>query len=101
MRDGKINAVAMGSDRSTKEGDIINKIGTYSLARLAKHFNIPFYPLIQYPRDLDVASIKIEQRPEKEVFMFVEKTLADTDAVYPSFDITRKEYITKCIDIKA
>lgn len=99
MREGKINALVTGADRTTKNGDIINKIGTYSLARLSHYFNIPFYPLTYYPKDISVDDIKIEERPKDEVFMFLEGDFGDIDAVYPSFDVTKTEFVTKCISL--
>ena len=102
MQEKKVNCVIVGSDRSTLNGDIINKIGTYSLARLAKHFGIPFYALTQYPKDIDINTIEIEERQENEVFMFLEGIGSlEYEAVYPSFDITKKEFITKTYEIKA
>ena len=95
MRENKINAIVTGADRATKKGDIINKVGTYSLARLGHYFNIPFYPLTHYPKDVDVDAIEIEERPAREVFMFLEGDFDEIDAIYPSFDITRSEFVTK------
>ncbi len=99
MKDGKVNCVVTGADRATTKGDIINKVGTYALARLAKYFGIPFYTLVQYPKDIDVSSIVIEERPSSEVFMFLEEGSAGIDAVYPSFDIVTSNLVTKQINI--
>ena len=100
MESGEINCLVTGADRATKRGDVINKIGTYSLARLARHFNIPFYPLTQYPRDMDIEKIKIEQRPSFESFMYLEGDYDDIDAIYPSFDITKFEFVSECMELK-
>jgi methylthioribose-1-phosphate isomerase len=100
MREKRINCVITGADRATTRGDIINKIGTYSLARLARYFNISFYSLTQYPRDLDIDSVKIEERDAREVFMFLEDIDFDIDAIYPSFDITKSEFVTECIELE-
>ena len=97
MKEGKINAVVTGADRATKKGDIINKIGTYSLARLSHHFNISFYPFAFYPKDIDVDSIKIEERDQREVFMFLKGSFDEIEAVYPSFDIVKSKFVTKQI----
>ena len=99
MSEGKINCVVTGADRATTKGDVINKVGTYSLARLAKCFDIPFYPLIQYPRDIDIDTIEIEERPEKEVLMYLDG-YCDIDAFYPAFDITKSEWVTKALELK-
>jgi len=98
MKDGQINCVITGSDRSNKKGDIINKIGTYALARLAHYFKIPFYALTQYPREIDIENIEIEERTKEEVFMWLKKrTFPET--IYPAFDITPAKYISGWIEI--
>jgi len=98
MKEGSINCVIVGADRANKKGDIINKIGTYALARLAKYFNIPFYALTQYHQDTDINKIKIEERDFKEVYMFLDKDY-NMEAIYPSFDITPGEFVTQCIEL--
>ncbi|MCQ9205960.1 MAG: hypothetical protein NG737_06580 [Omnitrophica bacterium] len=100
MSNKKINCVVTGADRATKNGDVINKIGTYSLARLAKYFNIPFYSLTQYPRDIDVDAIEIEERPGIEAFMYLDGDYGSIDAFYPAFDITKHEFISRCIQLE-
>lgn len=71
MKKGMIDMVILGADRVTKNGDIANKIGTYSLAVLAKHNNIPFYsafPSSTYDKNLiDGSSIVVEERDSTEV----------------------------------
>ncbi len=99
MQDGLVNAVVTGADRSSTRGGVINKIGTYSLAVLAKKFNIPFYPLTQYAKDIDIDEVKIEQRNKNEVFMFLNSDYPQVDAVYPAFDVVKKELVTKNIDL--
>lgn len=101
MRRAEVNCVVTGADRATTGGDIINKAGTYALACLAKHFNMPFYPLTQYPRDIDIAGIEIEERPPQESFMFLEGDYADVDAVYPAFDITPRELVTQPMELSS
>jgi methylthioribose-1-phosphate isomerase len=99
MKNGLINCVVTGSDRSTERGDIINKIGTYAIARLSRYFEIPFYVLIQFPSDIDVEVIPIEERPAQEVFMWLEGKGSWPEALYPSFDITPSSFISGWIDI--
>jgi len=100
MKENKITAVVTGADRASKQGGIINKTGTYALAVLAKHFNIPFYPLTQYPLDIDIESVEIEERPEEETFMFLEKDKYLCPSFYPSFDAVTKEYITEPVELE-
>ncbi|RLC31918.1 MAG: hypothetical protein DRH37_01915 [Deltaproteobacteria bacterium] len=101
MKDGKVNCIVTGADRSTTRGDVINKIGTYALARLASHYGIPFYPLVQYPKDIRVEDIRIEDRPVEELFIFLsegtENAYSSVQAIYPSFDITTHEFVSQCI----
>jgi len=97
MENKLVNLVLTGADRASIRGGIINKVGTYSLAVLAKYFKIPFYSLVQYPRDIDIESIEIEERDPKEVFMFLEEI--QSDAIYPAFDIVSKELITGVFDL--
>ena len=99
MQKKLINAVIVGADRANLRGDIINKIGTYPLACLACYFDIPFYSLTQYPRDIDIEKISIEQRPRKEAFMYIENIRPEFKALYPAFDITKAEMITQSLQL--
>ncbi|MDP8213002.1 MAG: S-methyl-5-thioribose-1-phosphate isomerase [Candidatus Zapsychrus exili] len=103
MKQGKIDMVVAGADRIASNGDTANKIGTYSLAVLAKYHKIPFY--IAAPRstfDLSITSgrdIPIEQRDRKEVTEFCGVVTAPSNvAVYnPAFDVTDNKLITAII----
>jgi len=100
---GKINKVMVGSDHLALNGDIANKIGTYQIAVLAKHFNIPFYVLCPPPSSAKSGEdIKIEIRPDKEMLEYNGVRLAPKGAkgYYPAFDITPNELITKHIYLK-
>ncbi len=99
MQKGLVNCVVTGSDRSSDKGDIINKIGTYALARLAHYFTIPVYVLTQFPQALDIEKIVIEERHSREVFMWLDGKGPRPEAIYPSFDVTPAEYISGWIDI--
>ena len=52
MAQGEVNAVIVGADRAAQNGDIINKVGTYPLALMAKEYGVPFHALVQDPRSL-------------------------------------------------
>ncbi len=103
MREGRVQAVIVGADRITARGDTANKIGTYGVAVLAKHHNIPFY--VAAPRstfDLSLVSgddIPIEQRKAEEiVFGFGKQTAPSGIDVYnPAFDVTPAELITAIV----
>lgn len=103
MAQGKIDAVITGADRITKNGDVANKIGTYSVAVLAKEHNIPFYvaaPESTFDKILETGQdIIVEQRDSREVTEgFGTRTAPDGVRVYsPAFDITPNELITAYI----
>jgi len=103
MSEGKIDKVILGADHLAKNGDIANKIGTYQIAILAKHFKIPFYVLCPPASSAKSGKdIKIEIRPDKELLEFCGICLAPkgAKAYYPAFDITPKALITKHIYLK-
>jgi len=107
MSEGKINAVFAGCDRIARNGDTANKIGTSSLAILAKHYNIPFY-IFGPSTTIDMecptgAEIEIELRkPEEIKEMFFTKPMApkNVKCYNPSFDVTSKDLITAIITEK-
>jgi methylthioribose-1-phosphate isomerase len=102
MADNEVSLVIVGSDRSAKNGDFANKIGTYQIALLAKHYHIPFYVLSQPSNKLENGSqIPIEIRSEKEVLTYEGRRLAAIGAAayYPGFDVVENSLITKHIAI--
>jgi methylthioribose-1-phosphate isomerase len=100
---GKINKAITGADRIAVNGDFANKIGTYSVAVLCKHHNIPFYVAAPYttvdPQTPNGKLIPIEQRHESEVKGYGEAQWAPSKAnVYnPSFDVTPAELVSAWI----
>ncbi|MBQ2765306.1 MAG: S-methyl-5-thioribose-1-phosphate isomerase, partial [Firmicutes bacterium] len=106
MKQGKINMVITGADRIAANGDAANKIGTYGVAVLAKHHNIPFYitaPLSTF--DLTISSgsdIIIEERDGEEVRQFQGNHSAPKNVPVenPAFDVTPHELITALITEK-
>ncbi|MBN1541940.1 S-methyl-5-thioribose-1-phosphate isomerase [candidate division KSB1 bacterium] len=103
MREQKVNAVIVGADRIAANGDVANKIGTYSLAVLAHHHEIPFYvaaPSSTFDVDLpDGSAIPIEERNADEVRSFGQQLIAPADVqVYnPAFDVTPHRLISALI----
>lgn len=96
----KINKVIVGADHLALNGDIANKIGTYQIAVIARHFKVPFYVLCPPPsKAKSGADIKIEIRPEKELLEYQGIRLAPkgVKGYYPAFDITPSRLITKHI----
>lgn len=100
MREGRIDLVIVGADRIAANGDTANKIGTYSVAVLAKHHGIPFYVAAPYSTfDLELADgrgIPIEERDPAEIgHGFGRVTAPDGVNFYnPAFDVTPAELIT-------
>ena len=103
---GKVNCVIVGADRIAANGDTANKIGTYSLAVLAKENRIPFYvaaPTSTIDRSLSSGDeIPIEERNPEEVTHIGGIRLAPKGvaAANPAFDVTPHQYITAIITEK-
>lgn len=103
MAQGCVDLVVVGCDRMAANGDFANKIGTYSLAVLAKHHGIPFYtalPSSTIDRSLpDGSRIPVEQRDGGEVTSFagVQTGPAGVRTWNPSFDVTPHELLTAAI----
>jgi len=106
MSTGGIDAVIVGADRIAPNGDVANKIGTYSLAVLCKHHKIPFYiaaPVSTIDSKIkNGKGIKIEFRSSKEVVTVLGKDIAPrgVKALHPAFDITPGNMITAIITEK-
>jgi methylthioribose-1-phosphate isomerase len=103
MRMGKINAVIVGADRIAANGDVANKIGTYTVAVLAKEHSIPFYVAASWSTvDLETPdgnAIPIEQRSPKEVTHLAGKQIAPDGVKVenPAFDVTPSKYVAAII----
>ena len=103
MTAGRIGCVVVGADRIAANGDVANKIGTYSVAVLAKENGVPFYVAAPISTlDLTLASgdqIPIEQRPAIEVTHMYGQLVAPEGTVVqnPAFDVTPARYITAII----
>jgi len=106
MHQGLVDSVVVGADRIAKNGDTANKIGTYSLAVLAKAHHIPFYVAAPSSTfDADVKSgedIVIEERTPQEVMAFhgILTAPANTKVYNPAFDVTPADLITAIISEK-
>jgi methylthioribose-1-phosphate isomerase len=106
MSKGWVQAVIVGTDRVAANGDVANKIGTYSVAVLAKAHGIPFYVACPMSTiDLNTptgADIPIEERHEDEITQgFGKRTAPQGIKVFnPAFDVTPNEYVTAIITEK-
>lgn len=103
MRCGNVDCVIVGADRIVANGDVANKIGTYSLAILAKTHNIPFYVAAPTSTvDLTLAhgdEIVIEERSSDEVTHIRGQRIAPegVQAAHPAFDVTPNNLVTAII----
>ncbi len=103
LKSGRIGCVVVGADRIAANGDVANKIGTYSVAVLAKENNVPFYVAAPISTlDLSLASgdqIPIEERAATEVTHMKGIPLAPEgiSVANPAFDVTPNRYVTAII----
>jgi methylthioribose-1-phosphate isomerase len=103
LHSGRIGCVVVGADRIASNGDVANKIGTYSVAVLAKENAVPFYVAAPISTlDLTLASgdaIPIEQRAASEVTHVHGVPVAPegTAVANPAFDVTPNRYVTAII----
>ena len=103
MQRGEVTMVVVGSDRIAANGDIANKIGTYTVAVLAREHNLPFYvaaPMSTIDFDCpDGASIPIEERERSEVTELFGVQVAPDDVAVrnPAFDVTPAKFVEAII----
>src|SRR5450755_4564558 len=103
LHSGRIGCVVVGADRIAANGDVANKVGTYSVAVLAKENNIPFYvaaPISTLDLALDSGDrIPIEQRAAAEVTHVYGVQMAPdgTQVENPAFDVTPHRYVTAIV----
>src|SRR5581483_10567418 len=103
MQRGRVSCVIVGTDRTAANGDVANKIGTYTLAVLAHRHSIPFYvaaPLSSV--DFSCPSgdrIPIEERASREVTHVFDRQIAPSGirVVNPAFDVTPSELVTAIV----
>lgn len=106
MQQKKIDAVIVGADRIAANGDVVNKIGTYPLAVLAKYHQIPFYvaaPLSTVDLNMkSAAEIPIEERKPEEVTQIKDRTITPSHirVQNPAFDRTPNNLVTAIITEK-
>lgn len=103
MKQGMIDVVVVGGDRIALNGDTANKIGTYTVALVAKAHNIPFYvaaPYSSIDNSIETGeNIPIEERDHEEVTHINGTTVCPegVSIINPAFDVTPAEYITGII----
>ena len=103
LHSGRVDAIVVGADRIAGNGDVANKIGTYSVAVLAKENDVPFYVAAPISTlDLSLAcgkEIPIEERDAAEVTQVRGHQIAppDTAVLNPAFDVTPNRYVSAII----
>jgi methylthioribose-1-phosphate isomerase len=102
LASGRVDAVIVGCDRVARNGDVANKIGTYTLAVLARTAGVPFYvaaPMSSFdPNTPDGGAIPIEERSPDEVRRVGSETISpDVDVWNPAFDVTPADLVTAFI----
>lgn len=106
MRQGKVDCIVVGADRIAANGDTANKIGTYSVAVLAKHHGIPFYVAAPFSTvdmsKVDGTSIPIEEREHSELTHVSSRLISPVGVpvLNYAFDVTPHELITALITEK-
>jgi methylthioribose-1-phosphate isomerase len=106
MKTGQVNCVVVGADRIAANGDTANKIGTYTIAVLAREHNLPFYVAAPFSSiDLSLPSgesIPIEERSSDEVTRIGNKRIAPegVPARHPAFDVTPARLIAAIVTEK-
>jgi methylthioribose-1-phosphate isomerase len=103
MARGEVNAVVVGADRIAANGDVANKIGTYTVAVLAREHGVPFY-VVAPVSTFDLATpagrdIPIEERPPEEVTHVAGRRVAPLGVAVrnPAFDVTPHPYVTAIV----
>ncbi|RLE55865.1 MAG: S-methyl-5-thioribose-1-phosphate isomerase [Thermoprotei archaeon] len=102
MYRGLVDCVIVGADRVLRDGHVINKIGTYTIAVLAHEHGVPFYvaaPRSSFDLKSKVNDVVIEERSEYEVkyVMGMKVTLDEVGVMNPAFDITPPKYVSAII----
>jgi methylthioribose-1-phosphate isomerase len=103
MAAGQVDLIVVGADRITADGSVANKVGTYGLAVLARHHQVPFVVVAPVSTidfgTADGASIPIEQRSPEEITHLAGQRLAPagSDAYNPAFDVTPPGLITAIV----
>jgi methylthioribose-1-phosphate isomerase len=100
LKNKLVDAIFIGADRIVENGDTANKVGSSTLAIVAKHYGVPFYTVAPTSTfDLESKTgdeIEIEMRPEEEVLEAVGKRICpmESRALNPSFDVTDHSLLT-------
>ncbi len=102
MSKGMVDLVAVGADRVFRDGHVVNKVGTYPIASLARRHGVPFYvfaPLSTFDPVGRAEEVEIEQRGEREVAEVAGRRLVPEGVrvLNPAFDLTPPELVTAIV----
>lgn len=104
MSRGMVNKVVVGADRILRDGHVANKIGTLTIAIVAKRYSIPFYvaaPSSTFDLKSNVDEVIIEHRDPKEVLEVNGKPITiDVKVLNPAFDVTPPDLVTAIVTEK-
>lgn len=104
MSQGMVDKVIVGADRVLKDGHVTNKIGTLTIAIVAKRYSVPFYvaaPSSTFDLQTTVDQVVIEHRSPREVLEVNGKPITiDVKVLNPAFDITPPDLVTAIITEK-
>ncbi|MEM1659488.1 MAG: hypothetical protein QXK94_10690, partial [Candidatus Jordarchaeales archaeon] len=104
MSRGMVNKVIVGADRILRDGHVVNKIGTLTIAIVAKRYSIPFYvaaPSSTFDLKSRVDEIVIEYRDPREVLEVNGRPITiDVEVLNPAFDVTPPDLVTAIITEK-
>lgn len=103
MAEGDVNAVLVGADRVARNGDVINKVGTYPLALMAREYHVPMIALVQDPGSLASGNaVEIEERPVAELFDLAQDSISLSGLAgrYPAFDVTPARLFTHLVGFR-
>lgn len=101
MGSGRVDVLLTASDRVTLDGYVVNKVGTLTAAIAAHHFGIPYLAMVDHPdpQSPTIADVHIEERDGADLLSFAGRPTAapGVTGLYPSFDATPPELVTKIV----
>ena len=101
MSRGMVDKVVVGTDRILRDGHVVNKVGTLTIAIVASRYSVPFYvaaPSSTFDLSSRVEDVVIEQRDPREVLEVNERPITiDVEVLNPAFDVTPPDLVTAII----
>ncbi len=101
MSQGMVDKAVVGADRVLRDGHVVNKVGTLTIAIVASRYSVPFYvaaPSSTFDLSSRVEDVVIEQRDPREVLEVNERPITiDVEVLNPAFDVTPPDLVTAII----